>query len=72
MTSPITYLGRNDTDNTVTFAFRAKYIWQPQGRWEYFLPSRAVVDKIEYITRKVSAAKAVGIAKRTAIKQVKL
>lgn len=65
MTSHITYLGRNDTDNTVTFAFHAI-------RWEYFLPSRAVVDKIEYITRKVSAAKAVGIAKRTAIKQVKL
>lgn len=64
MTSHITYLGRNDTDNTVTFAFRTI-------RWEYFLPSRTVVDKIEYITRKVSAAKAVGIAKRTAIKAVR-
>lgn len=65
MPSPITYLGRNDTDNTVTFAFLS-------ARWEYFLPSRVVVDKIEYICRKVSAAKAVGIAKRAAIKQVKL
>lgn len=64
MTSRITYLGRNDTDNTVTFAFRTI-------RWEYFLPSRAVVDKIEYIVRKVSAAKAVGIAKRMAIKAVR-
>lgn len=65
MTSHITYLGRNDTDNTVTFAF-------PTGRWEYFLPSRVVVDKIEYICRKISAAKAVVVAKRTAIKEVKL
>lgn len=66
MTSPrITYLGRNDTDNTVTFAFWA-------GRWEYFLPSRAVMDKVEYIARKVSAAKAVVVAKRTAIREVKL
>lgn len=61
----ITYLGRNDTDNTVTFAFWA-------GRWEYFLPSRAVVDKVEYICRKASAAKAVAVAKRLAIRELKL
>lgn len=64
MSSPITYLGRNDTDNTVTFAFST-------GRWEYFLPSRKTVDNVEYICRKVSAGKAVGIAKRTAIKAVR-
>lgn len=65
MTSPITYLGRNDTDNTVTFAFQA-------GLYEYFLLSRAVVDKIEYICRKASAGKASAVAKRLAIKVIKL
>lgn len=60
----ITYLGRNDTDNTVTFAFST-------GRWEYFLPSRAVVDNIEYICRKVSAGKAMTVAKRLAVKELK-
>lgn len=65
MTSHITYLGRNDTDNTVTFAF-------PTGRWEYFLPSRAVVDNVEYICRKVGAGKAITVAKRLATKELKL
>lgn len=65
MPSPITYLGRNDTDNTVTFAFST-------GRWEYFLPSRKTVDNIEYICRRVSAGKAMTVAKRMAIREVKL
>lgn len=65
MTSHIIYLGRNDTDNSVTFAFLTT-------RWEYFLPSRAVVDKVEYICRKVSAGKAVVVAKRTALREVRL
>lgn len=65
MTSHITYLGRNDTDNTVTFAFST-------GRWEYFLPSRAVVDNIEYICRRVSAGKAMTVAKQLAVRELKL
>lgn len=65
MSSHITYLGRNDTDNTVTFAFST-------GRWEYFLSSCAIVDKVEYIVRKVSAGKASIVAKRLAIKVIKL
>lgn len=65
MATCITYLGRNDTDNTVTFVFST-------GRWEYFLPSRAVVDNVEYICRKVSAGKAMTVAKRLAIRELKL
>lgn len=65
MPSHITYLGRNDTDNSVTFAFLS-------ARWEYFLPSRDSLDRIEYICRKASAAKAVALAKRLAIRELRL
>lgn len=65
MSTHITYLGRNDTDNSVTFAFLST-------RWEYFLPSRDSLDKIEYICRKASAAKAVVLAKRLAIRELRL
>lgn len=65
MPTHITYLGRNDTDNSVTFAFST-------GRWEYFLPSRKTVDNIEYICRRVSAGKAMTVAKRLAIRELRL
>lgn len=62
----ITYLGHSLTpEPSVTFAFAG-------GRWEYFLSNPAALDKVLYVARVASAAKAAVLAKRLAIRDQRL
>jgi len=61
----ITYIGYDTFENSVTFAFAGRC-------YEYFLPSPAALDKILYITRVASAAKACVMAKRLAIGEARV
>lgn len=64
MANAITYISHSPSPPTITFAFHTT-------RWEYSLPSPLALDKILYLTRHVSAAKAVVLAKRLATSEAR-
>ena len=64
MPSTILYLGRDDTDHTVTLAINGT-------RWEYTLNPQAC-DTVEYLAKRVSAGKALAFAKSRASREVRL
>lgn len=59
MPATIYYLGRNDTDHTITLSINGQ-------RWEYWLHNAQAVESAEHLAKRVSVGKALAYAKRHA------
>lgn len=66
MTKPLVhYLGRNDTDCSLTFSING-------DRYEYLFGSILPVDSFDYVARKISPLKALNYSKARAIETKKV